>query len=342
MRSDWPRFLVFIAFIAACSVILAGRVASAQQPAAVPAAPPLPAANVAPIAAASAPSQFAPGVLTVIPPDVDRGDALSVHPLVEIRANEQLKWTPNAMSESRTLFEMASSAPFPQHVYCLELTFKPLRMIEVDVPQPSGRLQRKRIWYMVYRVRNTGVGLAAEVQPDGTYITTEKGVDSVRFIPEFVLSSNDRSRGERVRKAYLDRLIPTALEPIRQREFSQGRLLPSTEVPLHELKIEAGRAQQGLWAVAMWSDVDPQIDFFSVYVRGLSNGYQWTDAEGGYQLGDPPGAGRRFTYKTLQLNFWRPGDDLDQDEREIRFGVAPGRGSLYDSGEGVAYRWVYR
>ena len=58
--------------------------------------------------------------------------------------------------------------------------------------------------------------------------------------------------------------------------------------------------------------------------------------------GDPPGTGRKFTRKTLQLNFWRPGDELDQSEREIRFGVAPGRAEFYDSPEGVAYRWVYR
>ena len=79
-----------------------------------------------------------------------------------------------------------------------------------------------------------------------------------------------------------------------------------------------------------------------LFVRGLTNAYQWTDPEGAYAKGDPPGAGRKFTYKTLQLNFWRPGDEIQQNEREIRFGVAPDRASLYESGEGVAYRWVYR
>jgi hypothetical protein len=49
-----------------------------------------------------------------------------------------------------------------------------------------------------------------------------------------------------------------------------------------------------------------------------------------------------FERKTLQLNFWRPGDEYLQDEREIRFGVARGKGDLYDVSEGVAYRWVYR
>ena len=157
-----------------------------------------------------------------------------------------------------------------------------------------------------------------------------------------MLVSHDRAAGERVRKAYLDRIVATALEPIRRRELPEGELLHSADMPLQELRIEAGRAQRGAWGVAMWEDVDPQIDFFSVYVRGLTNAYQWTDPAGAFQQGNPPGTGRKFTHKTLQLNFWRPGDELDQNEREIRYGAAPERGSFYDSPEGVAYRWVYR
>jgi len=324
--------------------ILAGStpLARAQEPA-VPGT----AAPVANIPATSAPAargayEFASGVLTTIPPAVDREDALSVHDIVEIRADNSLEWEPSSTTRSRTLYEMAKGAAVVNDVWCLELSFKPLRMIEVDVPQDNGRLQRKLIWYMVYRVRNTGAGITGDVKSDGSFVTTEKPTEPIRFIPEFVLASHDRSGGQRVRKAYLDRIVPTALGPIRLRELPQGRMLHSVEMARQELPIEAGRTQQGVWGVAMWEDVDPQIDFFSVYVRGLANAYRWTDPPGAYKKGNPPGAGRRFTYKTLQLNFWRPGDELDQNEREIRFGVAPQRGAFYDSPEGVAYRWVYR
>jgi hypothetical protein len=44
----------------------------------------------------------------------------------------------------------------------------------------------------------------------------------------------------------------------------------------------------------------------------------------------------------LQLNFWRPGDELDQSERELRYGVPLGKSDLYGVGDGVAYQWVYR
>lgn len=297
------------------------------------------AANAVP---APAPGDFAPGVLTTIPPSVDREDVISTHDIPEILADKKLQWTPTPNTQSRTLFEMAKDAVFINDVWCLEFAFKPLRMIEVDVPQPSGRVQRKNIWYMVYRVRNTGAGLTGKANDDGTFETMAKSTDEIRFIPELVLVSNDRGAGQRVRKAYLDRIVPAALEPINQREFPQGKLLNSADLATELLKIEGGRTQQGVWGVAMWEDVDPQIDFFSIYVRGLSNGLAWTDPPGALKLGDPPGTGRKFTYKTLQLNFWRPGDDIGENEREVRFGTAPQRGEFYDSGEGVAYRWVYR
>ena len=329
MRSD--RYFASLAPLCAAILIGAGALEAAAQQA------PAVAGN-----AAAVPGEFAPGVLTTIPPSVDREDVISIHNIPEIRANKSLEWDPSSTTKTRTLFEMAKDAVFINDVYCLEFAFKPLRMIEVDVPQPSGRAQRKLIWYMVYRVRNTGAGLTGKANDDGSFETVAKSTDDVRFIPELVLASNDRSGGQRVRKAYLDRIVPAALEPIRQREMPRGKLLNSVELANELLKIENGRTQQGVWGVAMWEDVDPQIDFFSIYVRGLSNGLAWSDPEGAFKKGDPPGTGRKFTYKTLQLNFWRPGDDIAQDEQEFRFGTAPQRGEFYDSGEGVAYRWVYR
>ena len=235
--------------------------------------------------------RFAPGVLTTIPPSVDREDVISTHDVPEILADKSLEWTPSSTTKSRTLFEMAKDAVFINDVWCLEFAFKPLRMIEVDVPQPSGRVQRKNIWYMVYRVRNTGAGLTGKANDDGTFETAAKSTDEIRFVPELVLASNDRSAGQRVRKAYLDRIVPAALGPIQQRELPRGELFNSAELATQLLKIEGGRTQQGVWGVAMWEDVDPQIDFFSIYVRGLSNGLAWTDPPGALKLGDPPGTG---------------------------------------------------
>ena len=287
--------------------------------------------------------QFAPGVLTTIAPDINRADLVSVHDIVELRADERLRRDPAGTSKSRTLFEMAKSVDFRREVWCLELSFKPLRMLEVDIPQPSGKAQRKLIWYLVYRVRNTGVVLSPQRAEDGTFTAVEKAAEAVRFVPQFVLASQDRDRrGQRIRKAYLDRILPTAIEAIRRRELPEGKLLNSAQVSEQLLEPETGRTVGGIWAVATWEDIDPQIDFFSVFVGGLTNAYDWHDGPGAYQPGDLPGTGRKFVRKQLQLNFWRPGDAYAEDEREIRFGIAPGQGDLYGAGEGVAYQWIYR
>ncbi|MCA9229046.1 MAG: hypothetical protein KDA57_00225 [Planctomycetales bacterium] len=287
--------------------------------------------------------QFAPGVLTTIPPEVDLEDLVSVHDLIEIRANAQLEREPNTSTQTRTLFDMAKDVGFRRDVWCLELSFKPLRMMYVDIPQPSGKVQRKLVWYLVYRVRNTGVGLASQQEADSTFAAVEKPFDTLQFTPQFVLTSQDLDRaGQPVHKAYLDRIIPSAVQAIQRRELPEGELLNSAQMAERQLAKEDGRQIGGLWGVAIWEDVDPQIDFFSVYVGGLTNAYDWQDAPEQFRLGDPPGTGRKFQHKQLQLNFWRPGDDLAENEEEIRFGSAPGQAEYYGTPEGVAYRWIYR
>jgi hypothetical protein len=291
-----------------------------------------------------APRPFAPGVVTTIPPDFEPAETVSTHDLVEIRANPNAPWKPELLTDSRTLYGMSEGVKFRRDVTCLEFSFKPLRMIRVDVPGPNGRMERKIVWYMVYSVRNTGEVLKPVEDADGVVGTKlAQGGPPLRFIPSFVLESHDlNAAGEPVEKAYLDRLIPSAFAAIQAREAHNRTLLNSAEMAEQILPPSDGRQDNSVWGVAMWTDVDPRIDFFSVYVGGLTNAYRWVDPAGAYKAGDPPGTGRQFTRKTLQLNFWRPGDEHLLDEREIRFGVARGKGDLYDVSEGVAYRWVYR
>jgi hypothetical protein len=287
--------------------------------------------------------EFAPGVVTTIPPDFEPEEVVSTHDLVEIRANADAKWQPELMTDSRTLYGMSEGVKFRRDVSCLEFAFKPLRMIRVDVPGPDGKPERKLVWYMVYSVRNTGETVQPDEQKDGVFTTKVGKGGPVRFIPSFVLESHDLTAdGQPIEKAYLDRLIPAAYAAIQAREARDRTLLNSAQMAEQMLPPGDGRADNRVWGVATWTDVDPRIDFFSVYVGGLTNAYRWEDPAGAYKAGDPPGTGRQFTRKTLQLNFWRPGDEHLQDEKEIRFGVARGKGDLYDVSEGVAYRWVYR
>lgn len=296
--------------------------------------------------APTAPGQFAPGVLTTIPPDMAPDETVSTHDVIELRVDPAVQWNPGPefLAATRTVYGMSTDVKLRRDVYCLEFSFKPLRMIEVDVPGGDGTMQRKRVWYMVYRVRNTGQVLKPVEQEAGAYGVEIGPGQPVLFLPYFVLESQDREpTGEQVDLAYLDRVIPAAVEAIRRREMRGGQpLFNSVEMSEQLIPLSGERADRGVWGVATWTDVDPRIDFFSVFVGGLSNAYRWEDTPGAYQPGDYPGKGRRFARKMLQLNFWVPGDEYLQHEREIRFGVPAGKADLYGVADGVAYRWVYR
>jgi len=276
------------------------------------------------LAQETAPRNLAPGVLTVIPPAGEERETFTGPvALVEIVAGmPDLQWTPHFASKSNTLHEKAKRVIFRRPVWCFEFSFKPLRMIPVDVPQPTGKMQRKLIWYFVYRVKNNGYDLQPAGSPDkwghATYaVDDDITIEPLRFFPQFVLRSFEFD------KEYLDRVIPAAQRAIQEREDPGTgiRLLNSVEMTRERIPVSDGRVDKSVWGVAMWEDVDPRIDFFSVFVQGLTNAFQFVDPPGAFQPGAEPGTGRVFRTKSLRLNFWRPGDALLEHEREIRYGV---------------------
>jgi hypothetical protein len=244
------------------------------------------------------PRKLAPGVEQTIPVDNRPTDVISRHDLVEILAESpSFGVAPNTSSASP-----AKGVRFVQDVRGLNFSFKPLRMIQVDVPTPSGRMQRKLVWYMVFHVTNP---------------SSDK---PFKFAPQFWLDDLDKH------VTYSEKLIPVAIPLIRRREDPHRTLLNTVEI-----SGEIGPGQD-VWGVVTWDDLDPTMKHFSMFVQGLSNAYKWQDPEGAYKQGDAPGTGRKILEKTLQLNFWRPADPFYEHESEIRYGI-PGD---------VDYRWVYR
>ncbi len=250
--------------------------------------------------------KLAPGVLKTIDPARRLDESFSRHDVVELLAVDPT-------------FDWAKDVAFRHDVWALDFRFKPMRMVWVDIPQASGRMQRKLIWYMVYSVTNPGKIMHPVPAADGTY-KVEYVSRPVRFLPEFLLASPEFN------KVYPDRVIPVAVGPIQLREDRTRRFYTSVAM-CREIAVG-----ETLWGVATWEDVDPRIDRFSVYAKGLTNAYRWRDSQGTYKKGDPVGTGRRLLRKTLKLNFWRPGDEYFEDEKEIRYGI-PGE---------VDYEWVYR
>lgn len=293
---------------------------------------------------------WAPGVLTIIPPDPQYKETLSgPMALPEIVTGlPEMDWQPNFEAKSRTVFERARLVILRRQIWNLEFAFKPMRSIVVDVPQPTMKMQKKVIWYMVYRVRYLGNDMIPEAATDawGHKLFDAKPVTQTgwTFFPQFVLTSHDFS------KSYQDRIIPAAKKPIEEREMRGAELLDSVQISRQPIPLSTPDNPKEVWGLVTWEDIDPRITYFSVFVKGLTNAYEPEDAADGFKPGDPPATGRTIRAKTLQLNFWRPGDTVNEVEDEVRFGV-PYDADLqrqakilgaYDLQERVDYRWDYR
>jgi hypothetical protein len=260
-------------------------------------------------------SEIGPGVLTVIAPLIEEEETLSRLSLAQVRRDLAFKnWTPEYGAPARTLYERALKAQLRRPVWALEFTFKPFRLVHVDIPQANGKMQRKPIWYMVYRVRYLG----REVHPSANeqvveqskftkYLAERRDVDARRFVSQFVLRDHSHST------EYLDRVIPAARDEIQQRERI-GTLYNTVEISGVAIPVSDAQTGKGVWGVVTWEDIDPRCDFFSVYIQGLTNAYRFQTAPDGTRRGP-------LEQKTLQLNFYRPGDSVLEHEDEFRYGI---------------------
>ena len=247
--------------------------------------------------------KLAPGVMTTVPAEPKESETVSGPREMTTLVSRLPKWQPNYLPESETLAEMAKTSIFRRSIWQLEFSFKPVRMMTTS----DGRL----VWYLLYKVRNNGGHIkpvAREDETGNTIYELQKTDFAVRFYPVFVLEGHD------FKQRYTDRILPGVIEQIHDKEIRDPNvpLYSSVEIGARTLAASTDNIDRGVWGVAMWDNVDPRTDFFSVYVRGLSNAYAWPkDSEDPAQL----------EYKTLQLNFWRPGDTVREVEDRIRFGL---------------------
>ena len=271
------------------------------------------------------PRVLAPGVLQTISPEIEEGETVSPRAdLIEITtARSYLKWQPQFSPVTRTLFQRSQRVPLRRSIWGLEFTFKPFRMIEVDLPQASGKMQRKTLWYMVYRVRYLGEEVHFEKQrealSDGDryvrFHNTKKDAEFRYFMPYFTLRSHTFA------KEYLDRIIPAATDDIAAVEKVGVPILNSIEMANTKLIREDAETGKGVWGVVVWEDVDPRTNFFSLYIQGLTNAYHYNDTASELSKSDPIAVGRELEVKTLQLNFYRPGDTIDLVKDTVYYGL---------------------
>ncbi|RLS34420.1 MAG: hypothetical protein DWH79_04465 [Planctomycetota bacterium] len=276
-------------------------------------------------AAAAQPSGYrrlAPGVLTVIPADRSGDDSLLRADIPEITLGlSDLTWSPKQSPLGATLVEQGRNRDFPRDIWCLEFAFKPPRQIDIDIPSRELRMERKRVWYLLYSVKNVGGRRIVMDQGDATRLKTELVQEPIRFLPHLVLESVEglsAAEGTLAYRAYLDRVLPSAIEPIRTREGIRVQLYDSASMAAKEIAPGEER-----WGVAIWEDVDPRIDYFSIFVRGLTNAIRWRPRQAAEFAADSlPAAGEEHALESLRLDFWRPGDDATSPAEEMSVGNA--------------------
>ncbi|MEX0824895.1 MAG: hypothetical protein WD119_01950 [Pirellulaceae bacterium] len=265
-------------------------------------------------------TRFAPGTVRVIPPQPTAEETftgpltlrglLDQHPEIQWEAPDFEEGRPHFDPRTRTLAQMAQNVILRREVFCFEFAFKPLRQIYVDVPQPNGTMRRKLIWYMVYRVRYRGGDLRPATDGDErnpVYSRIESvGYESRHFFPMFALAD------QTTEKEYLDRIIPAVKSQIKTREKITAELYNSVEISSIPIPRTSDAAAPGVWGLATWEDIDPNIDFFSVFVYRLTNAVRRVETEDGDE---------KYQQKVLQLNFYRPGDTVRETEDVTRFGI---------------------
>jgi hypothetical protein len=186
-------------------------------------------------------------------------------------------------------------------VWALDFRFKEPRLIKANIPGRGTRI----CWYMWYQVVNR-TGEARDFNPIFELVTLDSpGV-------------------------YMDEYLPTVVEEVRRREDTASIQDIHDSYAMSRMKIPPSKAADEAYpryitGVAIWDGSaadakgrDPNVKDlsdctrFSIFVRGLSNGYV---------LVDPPAPGLPpiTRYKTLQMNFKRQGERFSVDARDIVF-----------------------
>jgi len=189
------------------------------------------------------------------------------------------------------------------NLFVMEVQFRPMGLVTVPITDPqSGRTSRQLIWYQVFRTRN--VALESPVDNTDTKPVNPKDpIPRPYMIPEFFLIADGKDRVQ----VYADKVIPEAVAAIEQREKLE---LKNTVEIIQRIPEPAADGDDPTWiyGVATWSGIDPETDYFKLFAEGFSNGYKTT------KIGDE----QVLLRKTIELKYWRPGDDIQQTDAEIR------------------------
>ena len=261
--------------------------------------------------------RLAEGVLKVIPTVLNRRDSFSTP--MELPNLEPIEYKLNYGAQSESLLDSTRQVIFYRDVWEYEFSFTGLRQKAISLQYPDGTIKRKNIWYLVWRCRDFGKSLSYDQEEDGFKHTEhvlkedEPLAEPKKFVPSFTLEGyvkpDFNSQYTAVR--YRDINSSSLAKFIQSIEDPHQKLLTKQEMSEAEIPLAQSENDPGVWGVAIWEDVDPRIDYVSVYVNGMTNAYRIVNDNGKIS----------FKYKTLQLNFWRAGDDVGQERDDVEYGI---------------------
>ena len=265
------------------------------------------------------PRPLAKGVLIQIDSDLEPRDT-STLPMVVPGLNAT-KFAPKTIPNEETLHgQSRREILFRDNVWQYEFSFTGLRQAKLKIPTGNGGVSNKNVWYMIYRVRDTNQTMTFDSVKDPKFDHVEnvlkygeKVADEKKsFTPRFTLEGwIANTKGAGYSKVTLrDSVDPIIVQQIRNREDANQVLLDTHQMSKAKIPAASNEADPGVWGVAVWEDVDPRIDYVSVFVKGLTNAFRL-----GRNDGDPS------KLKTLQLNFWRPGDMVAEQNDRVAFGI---------------------
>ena len=168
--------------------------------------------------------------------------------------------------------------------WTLHFRFKDPRIVTIDVP---GR-GKKIIWYMWYQVYN---------------LTKEPRY----FLPDIELKTHDYET------VHPDEIMPAVQEAISKLEDPTGRIGIKNSVTINKEPIPVTQENsfpRAVTGIAIWTDIydrAPKTNRFSIFISGLSDGWRK----------DPKD--NIIRRKTLQINFQRLGDEVQNDPNSIRW-----------------------
>lgn len=182
-------------------------------------------------------------------------------------------------------------------IWMLDFHFKDPRVIKVNV---AGRGERN-VWYLWYQVSNN-TGEERKFNPDFVWVCHDTNtVHQDQILHEAqnaIVKFEDPSNLLDIKNS-----VTIGLRPIPvSKEFENGMRIAYPKL---------------ITGIAMFDDVDPRSDQFSIFVYGLSDGWSVVDGPDGKPI---------VRRKTLQLKFKRLGDEFNPKSSEIRY---------------VGHEWIY-